>query len=117
MRPDLDAKVLRDGWYVTGDMGYLAAGQLYVSGRKNDLINATVLAGSGLEPSQEKFPSTVLARIAPKLGELLKHLRPAQPGGPLMSDDACDLDYADAELRLEWRRLVFETLGPKILGD
>jgi hypothetical protein len=80
-------------------------------------VIATVLAGSGLKPSQEKFPSTVLGRIEPKLGELLKHTRPAQAGGPLMSDDACDLDYAEAELRLEWRRRVLEALGPKILGD
>ena len=38
-RPDLSAQVLRDGWYRTGDMGYLAAGGwLHVLGRSADVI-------------------------------------------------------------------------------
>ena len=48
LRPDLDAKVLRDGWYFTGDMGYLADGQLYVSGRKDDLI---IVGGKNIYPN------------------------------------------------------------------
>jgi acyl-CoA synthetase (AMP-forming)/AMP-acid ligase II len=47
LRPDLDARVLRDGWYFTGDMGYLADGQLYVSGRKDDLI---IIGGKNIYP-------------------------------------------------------------------
>ncbi len=35
-RPDLQP--FRDGWYCTGDMGYLADGELYVVGRQKDLI-------------------------------------------------------------------------------
>lgn len=38
LRPDLDAAALREGWYLTGDMGYLADGEVYVVGRKKDLI-------------------------------------------------------------------------------
>jgi fatty-acyl-CoA synthase len=37
-RPDRDAAALRDGWYLTGDMGYLADGEVYVVGRKKDII-------------------------------------------------------------------------------
>src|SRR5262249_40346502 len=38
-RPDADARALRDGWYFTGDMGYVdEAGDLYVSGRVDDMI-------------------------------------------------------------------------------
>jgi fatty-acyl-CoA synthase len=37
-RPDLDAGAWWQGWYRTGDMGYLAAGEVYVIGRKKDLI-------------------------------------------------------------------------------
>ena len=48
LRPDLDAKVLRDGWYFTGDMGYLADGQLYVPGRKDDLI---IVGGKNIYPN------------------------------------------------------------------
>jgi acyl carrier protein/lauroyl/myristoyl acyltransferase len=37
-RPDLTARVLRDGWVSTGDLGYLAEGQLYLCDRKKDVI-------------------------------------------------------------------------------
>src|SRR5262249_2737269 len=47
-RHDLDAKVLRDGWYFTGDMGYLADGQLYVPGRKDDVI---IVGGKNIYPN------------------------------------------------------------------
>jgi len=46
-RPDLTAQVIRDGWYVTGDMGYLVEGELYVCGRKKDLI---IVGGKNLYP-------------------------------------------------------------------
>ena len=38
-RPDLNAHIWHaEGWYRTGDMGYMANGELYISGRKKDLI-------------------------------------------------------------------------------
>jgi acyl-CoA synthetase (AMP-forming)/AMP-acid ligase II len=37
-RPDATAAAFRDGWYLTGDLGYMAGGEVYVSGRKKDLI-------------------------------------------------------------------------------
>jgi acyl-CoA synthetase (AMP-forming)/AMP-acid ligase II len=43
----LTAQALRDGWYYTGDMGYMAAGQLYISGRKKDLI---IVGGKNIYP-------------------------------------------------------------------
>jgi acyl-CoA synthetase (AMP-forming)/AMP-acid ligase II len=46
-RPDADAKAFRDGWYLTGDYGYMADGEVYVSGRKKDLI---IVGGKNIYP-------------------------------------------------------------------
>jgi len=44
-RPDLDP--FQDGWYMTGDMGYMVDGQIYVIGRSKDLI---INAGKNVYP-------------------------------------------------------------------
>ena len=45
--PDATAAALKDGWYVTGDMGYRVGDLLYVTGRKKDLI---ILGGNNVYP-------------------------------------------------------------------
>lgn len=37
-RPDATEQAFSDGWYLTGDYGYIADGEVYVTGRKKDLI-------------------------------------------------------------------------------
>jgi len=46
-RPDLTAQVLVDGWYYTGDLGFCTGGELYVAGRKKDLI---IVGGENIYP-------------------------------------------------------------------
>ena len=46
-RPDLSEKAFRDGWYLTGDYGYMANGELFVSGRKKDMI---IVGGKNVYP-------------------------------------------------------------------
>ncbi len=46
-RPDLHP-FDNEGWYMTGDMGYLAEGQLFVVGRRKDLI---INAGKNIYPA------------------------------------------------------------------
>ncbi len=46
-RPDLTEKAFLDGWYLSGDLGYLANGELYITGRKKDLI---IVGGKNIYP-------------------------------------------------------------------
>ncbi len=46
-RPDLTEKAFRDGWYLTGDYGFISEGELFVSGRKKDMI---IVGGTNVYP-------------------------------------------------------------------
>lgn len=46
-RPDATEKAFLDGWYLTGDYGYRVGEELYVTGRKKDLI---IVGGKNIYP-------------------------------------------------------------------
>ena len=46
-RPDLTAKAIVDGWYHSGDLGFYLDDELYVVGRKKDLL---IVGGENLYP-------------------------------------------------------------------
>jgi acyl-CoA synthetase (AMP-forming)/AMP-acid ligase II len=46
-RPDATVKAFINGWYLTGDYGYLVEGELYITGRKKDLI---IVGGKNIYP-------------------------------------------------------------------
>jgi acyl-CoA synthetase (AMP-forming)/AMP-acid ligase II len=47
--PELTAQLLRDGWLDTGDLGFIHAGELYITGRKKDLI---IIRGRNIAPQE-----------------------------------------------------------------
>ena len=61
-RPDLTAQAIRDGWYYTGDIGYLSQGELYVTGRKKDLI---IVAGKNVYPQDLEAIANSIPGIHP----------------------------------------------------
>jgi fatty-acyl-CoA synthase len=45
-------KAVKDGWYVSGDIGYRANGILYITGRKSDLI---IIGGENIYPQDIEY--------------------------------------------------------------
>lgn len=63
--PDETERVMRDGWYFSGDVGFLHEGECYVVGRKKDLI---IVAGKNLYPEDiedavGRVPGVVPGRV------------------------------------------------------
>ena len=48
-RPNATQEVMRDGWLDTGDLGFLHAGELFLSGRKKDVL---ILRGRNHAPTE-----------------------------------------------------------------
>jgi acyl-CoA synthetase (AMP-forming)/AMP-acid ligase II len=46
-RDDATQQAFHEGWYLTGDFGYLADGHVYITGRKKDLI---IVGGKNVYP-------------------------------------------------------------------
>jgi len=56
-RPEMNAQLFRGEWFLTGDMGYLADGQVYIVGRLKDLI---INGGKNIYPADvEEIVGTV----------------------------------------------------------
>jgi len=46
-RPDITQKAFMEGWFKTGDYGYIADGEVFITGRKKDLI---IVGGKNIYP-------------------------------------------------------------------
>jgi fatty-acyl-CoA synthase len=63
--PEKTDEVLRDGWYFSGDYGFLYQGEFYIIGRKKDII---IVAGNNIFPEDiedavSKVPKVIPGRV------------------------------------------------------
>jgi fatty-acyl-CoA synthase len=59
-RSDVTEKAFMDGWYLTGDLGYLVDGELYITGRKKDLI---IVGGKNIYPQDLELLAYTVPRV------------------------------------------------------
>jgi acyl-CoA synthetase (AMP-forming)/AMP-acid ligase II len=60
--PATTGEALQGGWYHSGDLGYLADGHLFITGRKKDLI---IIAGKNLYPQDIERAVSAVPGIYP----------------------------------------------------
>ena len=110
-RPDLTAEAMVDGWYRTGDLGFFLDGELFVIGRKKDLI---IVGGTNLYP--QDVEEVVAGHPAIRDGRVIA-LGVYNPD--LGTEDVCVVaeieqrgHHSDtADIEREVRTLVTEALG------
>jgi len=61
-RPDLTAAAFHDGWYRTGDAGYFSDGEIFVTGRRKDLI---IVGGANVYPQDLEFVADGVPGVHP----------------------------------------------------
>jgi acyl-CoA synthetase (AMP-forming)/AMP-acid ligase II len=61
-RPDATAQSIYEGWYLTGDYGYVADGEVYVTGRKKDLI---IVGGRNIFPQDIEAAANEVKGVHP----------------------------------------------------
>jgi fatty-acyl-CoA synthase len=61
-RDDLTKAAFREGWYLSGDLGYLANGELYVTGRKKEII---IVGGKNIYPQDLEALASEVEGIHP----------------------------------------------------
>ncbi|PQP16573.1 acyl-CoA synthetase [Rhodococcus opacus] len=92
--PEANRKAFRDGWFRTGDLGYLdESGLLYITGRASDMF---ISGGSNIDPREVeekllKHPDVVAAGVVgapdPTWGEVGYALCVLRPGSTLTTDE------------------------------
>jgi len=70
-RPEATAEVLRDGWLDTGDLGFLDAGELFLTGRAKDVL---ILRGRNYLPTDVEHAVSELAGVRKGCVVAVSHL-------------------------------------------
>ena len=97
-RPDLTTKAFHDGWYLTGDLGYIANGEIYITGRKKDLI---IVGGKNIYPQDLENLASEIKGVHP--GRVVAFGIPNEITGTedvviIAEVDTADKDFIDSDL-------------------
>lgn len=93
-RPDLDATTWHKGWYLTGDMGYIADGEVYIVGRKKDLI---INAGKNVYPQDIEAIANTVTGVYP--GRVVAFGVPDEREGTELIAVIAETDVEDEDAR------------------
>ena len=77
--PDRDGSRFEDGWLHTGDLGYFADGQVYIVGRKKDLI---IINGRNYDPQRIEWLAEEIPGI--RKGSVVAFSRPGRSSEELV---------------------------------
>jgi acyl-CoA synthetase (AMP-forming)/AMP-acid ligase II len=102
-RPDLHTKTFYDGWYLTGDLGYIAQGQVYITGRKKDLI---IVGGKNIYPQDLENLASEVNGVHP--GRVVAFGVPNEATGTEDVVIIVEVDTADSENSPEFDRISDE---------
>jgi len=97
-RPDADKEAFHDGWFLTGDYGYLSQRELYVAGRKKDLI---IVGGKNIYPQDLEALSYEVPGIHPGRSVAFGVFNEE-----LGTEDVCMVAEADSEDAVQQLRLA-----------
>jgi len=104
-RPDLDP-FTEDGWYLTGDMGYVALGEVYVIGRQKDLI---INAGKNVYPQDIEAIVNTVSGIKP--GRAVAFGVPDEREGTELIAVVAEVTAADIDERGRIKRAVRQAVA------
>jgi fatty-acyl-CoA synthase len=132
-RPGITAEAIVDGWYFTGDMGYITDGELFITGRKKDMI---IVGGKNIYPQDLEaianhvpgiYPGRAVAfglfdeRIGSEVVVMVAELRPDLDGftptdieRDLRQQVVAQTEVTLADVRLVEDRWVIKTSSGKI---
>jgi acyl-CoA synthetase (AMP-forming)/AMP-acid ligase II len=100
-RPELTAELFRDDIFLTGDMGYVAGGELYIVGRLKDLI---INGGKNLYPADIEEIATSIPGVRP--GRVAVFGVPDEAEGTELIALVAEVDAQDPGQRAEIERAI-----------
>lgn len=100
-RDDISEQALFDGWYLTGDLGYLTDGELYITGRKKDLI---IVGGKNIYPQDLELIASKVPGV--HAGRTVAFGIPDERLGTEAVVLVCEVDTEDEAVRAEIGRQI-----------